>query len=257
MSQSGINLLDNLLGYAVRFAEMNEEPRNGDCWRTIEEAQAFLASAPAQPIELKEQVMSAIGESLGDAYDCKRVWSAWYVGTMSQDDFTLVADDRNRLADIADAAIAAVESAAALDLLSQPIPSKEPCEQLDNLVSREIVVTVSPDYEPEDGDAFDAVFAALDFAEIPATVVQRKVPRGVELARKFMTELLDSVETLTGVAEEHGIRTLADLTYLQQAIVNGSFVDHYPHDSALVSIVQGLPSGKRWMTFIKVEELDS
>jgi len=33
---------------------------------------------------------------------------------------------------------------------------------------KEIVVRVAPDYEPEDGDAFDAVQAALEHFGIPA-----------------------------------------------------------------------------------------
>lgn len=33
-----------------------------------------------------------------------------------------------------------------------------------------ILVQVSPEFEPEDGDVFDAVVAALDFAEIPAVI---------------------------------------------------------------------------------------
>lgn len=69
-----------------------------------------------------------------------------------------------------------------------------------------------------------------------------------------MRELLSSVETLCGVAEEHGGRTLADLFYLHAAIVNGGFVDAYKGESALLEIVNGLPSAERWAKFIKIEE---
>ena len=65
--------------------------------------QASPASAP----EVRESVIEAIAEALGDAYDCTRVWSAWSYGTMSQDDFSLVAEDRSRLEEIADAAMLA------------------------------------------------------------------------------------------------------------------------------------------------------
>lgn len=58
--------------------------------------------------EQREKVMDAIAEALGDAYDCTRVWEAWSVGTMSQDDFSVVRDDQSRLAEIADAAILAL-----------------------------------------------------------------------------------------------------------------------------------------------------
>lgn len=56
----------------------------------------------------RQAVIDAIAEALGDAYDCTRVWHAWQVGTMSQDDFVLVADQSDRLYEIADAAISAM-----------------------------------------------------------------------------------------------------------------------------------------------------
>ena len=77
-------------------------------------------SAPASPVSTVEQgdaqreaVMDAIAAALGNAYDCMRVWSAWSVGTMSEDDFRLVADDAGRLGELADAAIAAMRPAPA------------------------------------------------------------------------------------------------------------------------------------------------
>lgn len=76
---------------------------------------------------------------------------------------------------------------------------------------------------------------------------------GTSAARLFMQELLDSVETLSGIAEEHGARTLVDLMYLQQAILSGGFIDHYPDESKVLEIAQGLPSGELWPRFIKVE----
>lgn len=56
----------------------------------------------------RQAVIDAIAEALGDAYDCTRVWHAWQVGTMSQDDFVLVTDQSDRLYEIADAAISAM-----------------------------------------------------------------------------------------------------------------------------------------------------
>jgi hypothetical protein len=55
--------------------------------------------------EHRDGVREAVAEALGNAYDCQRVWSAWNVGTMGQDDFTLTAEDGDRVAEIADAAI--------------------------------------------------------------------------------------------------------------------------------------------------------
>jgi len=75
---------------------------------------------------------------------------------------------------------------------------------------------------------------------------------GADLAGKFMHELLDSVETLTGVAESHGARTLADLMYLQQAIMKGGFIDHCPGESQVLEIVRALPSGPDWEKFVVV-----
>jgi hypothetical protein len=57
---------------------------------------------------LRERVRDAIAEALGSAYDCLRVWEAWSVGTMSRDDFSLIADDEERLYELTDAAIAAM-----------------------------------------------------------------------------------------------------------------------------------------------------
>lgn len=76
---------------------------------------------------------------------------------------------------------------------------------------------------------------------------------GKHAAELFMQELLDSVETLTGIAYLHGTRTLADLFYLHSAILSNGFIDHYPGESNVLNIVSDLPSGERWSKFIKVE----
>jgi hypothetical protein len=80
---------------------------------------------------------------------------------------------------------------------------------------------------------------------------------GKYAAAMFFQELLDSVETLTCIAEEHGSRTLADLMYLQNAILNGVFIDHYPDESKVLDIASALPSGEQWSKFIQVEYLAS
>ncbi len=72
-------------------------------------------------------------------------------------------------------------------------------------------------------------------------------------AKRFMLELLDSVECLTAVAEEHGPRTLADLFYLHSAINAGGFVDSYPNESQLVQLVKALPSAPEWLAYVKTE----
>jgi hypothetical protein len=56
--------------------------------------------------ELVERMRDALAEVLGEAMDCTRVWSAWGYGTMSQDDFQVIANDDDRLDEIARAAVA-------------------------------------------------------------------------------------------------------------------------------------------------------
>lgn len=60
--------------------------------------------------DLREKAMDAAAEALGDAYDCTRVWNAWSYGTMGPGDFSPVADDASRVAEIVDAVIAALTS---------------------------------------------------------------------------------------------------------------------------------------------------
>lgn len=69
---------------------------------------ATPADAAAQSAAQKEAVMEAVAEALGEACDCTRAWSAWSCGTMGPGDFSLVAEDSDRVAEIADAAIAAM-----------------------------------------------------------------------------------------------------------------------------------------------------
>lgn len=56
------------------------------------------------------RIDDAITESLGDAMDCTRVWSAWGYGTMDEDDFVRVADDPCRVMEIRDAVLRVVRA---------------------------------------------------------------------------------------------------------------------------------------------------
>lgn len=56
---------------------------------------------------LKETIAEALGDQLSGALDCDRCWSAWSVGTMTEDDFHAVED---RLDEIQDAVLKAVMS---------------------------------------------------------------------------------------------------------------------------------------------------
>ena len=73
---------------------------------------------------------------------------------------------------------------------------------------------------------------------------------GKRIAAMFFQELLGSVETLAGIVDEHGSRTLADLMYLQNAILEGGFIDNYPGESKVLEIASALPSGDLWSKFI-------
>lgn len=89
-----------------------EELKNWELGALLDAIARHADEAGAQELtvdpETREQVCTAVAESLGDAYDCTRVWAAWDVGTMSQDDFHRVADDDGRVGEIADAAIVAL-----------------------------------------------------------------------------------------------------------------------------------------------------
>lgn len=72
----------------------------------------YAAPPVAAPVRLTdeqaEKVDEAIREALGDAYDCLRVWDAWSYGTMGPDDFSMVAEDSDRVAEIRNAAAVAL-----------------------------------------------------------------------------------------------------------------------------------------------------
>lgn len=73
-----------------------------DIARRIEKKLSATTVTPS-----KEVLVELICKHLGDAYFCTRVWSAWGVGTMGQDDFSPVADS-DMPHDLADEIIAAL-----------------------------------------------------------------------------------------------------------------------------------------------------
>jgi len=70
-------------------------------------------------------------------------------------------------------------------------------------------------------------------------------------ASRFVKELLASVKTLGGIAEEHGVDGLAFRFYLQAAILNGSFVEAHKAEAGPVELVKTLPSAGDWMKHIQ------
>lgn len=70
-------------------------------------------------------------------------------------------------------------------------------------------------------------------------------------ATRFMDELLNEHETLTGIADNYNSRTLADCTYLLSAIYKGTSIEvHHPTESHILAIIEGLPSWAEWMTYV-------
>ncbi len=63
------------------------------------EKQALLATI-SEP--LKERVKDTLRNQLRDALYCTRVWDAWSVGTMSEDDFECLADSEEYVDQLAD-----------------------------------------------------------------------------------------------------------------------------------------------------------
>ena len=87
--------------------------------------------------------------------------------------------------------------------------------------------------------------------------IQTQKPNaGAGPAMLFFKELMENVETLTGIADLHGARTLADMMYLQNAILDGTFIELYPDESAVLKIVDELPSSAIWRRFIQMTVLE-
>ena len=75
---------------------------------------------------------------------------------------------------------------------------------------------------------------------------------GSDAVKQFHLELLDSVDSLAGIAEEYGAQTLAFIVYLQQAILNGSYIEVFPEDDpAILGLLEGMPSYDQWIRFVK------
>lgn len=84
------------------------------CWTCYFEGRRKSTSAPLSPdhsgggvgvvLPERDALHDLIAEVIGgDTYDCVRVWSAWGVGTMSEDDFVPFVDQDERLYELADA----------------------------------------------------------------------------------------------------------------------------------------------------------
>ncbi len=58
-----------------------------------------LRASIADAGEIRVAIQRALQATLGDTYDCTRVWSAWGYGTMGEDDFVPVLDRMDEIID--------------------------------------------------------------------------------------------------------------------------------------------------------------
>lgn len=114
---------------------LSNRARNPRCWQcgvdlgycdtAVEAAAAWnrraSQAAPAPSDGLREAVSESLGAVIGnDAYDCIRVWEAWSVGTMGEEDFNPVIE---RLDEITDAVMHAIAAPAPSDALREAVPA--------------------------------------------------------------------------------------------------------------------------------------
>ncbi len=97
-----------------------------------------------------------------------------------------------------------------------------------------------------------AGFAAAAGMKAVAESGAAAVEGGAEKAALFFSELLASCESLQGVAEEFGTRTLLDLMYLQNAIITGAKIDVWPGETRVGDALGKLPSAALWLRYTKL-----
>ena len=71
-----------------------------------------------------------------------------------------------------------------------------------------------------------------------------------QMASRFNTEIIEQFETISRIGEQFGQRTVADLYYLQTAILRGGEIDVWPQ-SSIMDVVKLLPSSEKWATHTK------
>ncbi len=96
-------------------------------------------------------------------------------------------------------------------------------------------------------------YAAAEGVKAVAEVKARVSTMGpCERASMFFTELLDSCESLQGIAEQFGQRTLVDLMYLQNAILTSGQIEVWPDETRVCEALKALPSSGLWLTHTKL-----
>ena len=94
-----------------------------------------------------------------------------------------------------------------------------------------------------------------DDPEAQANLVIRTIIEttgGAAAAQVFFGELLDAVETLSAIADQHGVSTLSQLMYLQSAVLKGTQIEVYPNEAERLEFLKALPSGERWWKHVSI-----
>lgn len=87
--------------------------------------------------------------------------------------------------------------------------------------------------------------------ELARTLSQANVTlESAQLAYLFHHELIEQFETVANVGEQYGQRTVADLFYLQTAILCSSEIDVWPQ-SSIMDVVDKLASAEKWLSHTK------
>jgi hypothetical protein len=104
---------------------------------------------------------------------------------------------------------------------------------------------------------------AIDAAAIPADSLGDQSDIAIEaivkmqrsvLASRFTSELLAGVESVSAIADQHGVGVLAILFYLQAAINNETYVEIDAPEMGAVELISTLPSADEWMKHVQIVE---
>lgn len=106
-----------------------------------------------------------------------------------------------------------------------------------------------PVLEIKNGEVLLASSEILTIEQAPADPVPQE--SSTERAIRFNDELLNSVESLVAISDFHGVRTLADLFYLQAAILKDGYIDVMSDsNSDVIQVVSELPSAALWLQYV-------
>lgn len=168
LAACGVVALADTPESAARARNMREEYRSASCddvARMADQVMALRAERDAVAAYDTNLIDQTLRESLGDAYDCTRVWNAWGYGTMGPDDFALVSDNDERIAEIREAVLAAL-----------PAPAGHPVNQrLLEALDKAHMALIG--YFPEHRNSFtDAAIESARNASTAAHAIQKATP---------------------------------------------------------------------------------